>query len=270
MKLVRFLVLLGLLIGFHSVTLAQQNDVEYGPFTIVQKEYIDLNGDGKKDIIELYAKKNQYNLAKEWSLKINGEQLGTYHNKQDLYQLADMKFADVLQNGKQDILLYFHSIGSGGITGLTVLSYTGEKVEEIFPDPNTSGWFDEAKKRFSMKYMGNYQVEFIDNQTDLEAVIPLSEDRYSDFPDKEELQKRLKGIETWVDPASGYRFDKLTKMKPQEIVTIRAVSGIAHYDVIAFFETRYVFDNQTQKYVPTKVALISTETGKKLAEKPYK
>lgn len=270
MKLVRFLLLLGLLVGFHSVTLAGQTDVEYGPFTIVQKEYVDLDGDGKKDIIELYARKNQYNLANEWSLKINGEQLGTYNNKHDLYQLAEMQFADVLQNGKQDILLYFRSVGSGGITGLTVLSYTGEKVEEIFTDPNSSGWFDEAKKRFSMKYIGDYKIGFMDKQTGLEAVIPLSEERYSDFPDKEELQKRLQEIETWVDPASGYRFDKLTKMKPQEIVSIQAVSGIAHYDVVAYFETKYVFDKQIQKYVPAKVALISTETGKKLAEKPFK
>ncbi|MEH7383071.1 hypothetical protein V7138_21590 [Bacillus sp. JJ1533] len=269
MKLVRFLLLLGFLIGFHSVTLAVETDVEYGPFTIVQKEYVDLDGDGKKDIIELYARKNQHNLANEWSLKINGEQLGTYHNKQDLYQLADMKFADVLQNGKQDILLYFHSVGSGGITGLTVLSYTGDKVEEIFNDPNTSGWFDEAKKRFSMKHIGDYQVEFVDRQTDLEAVIPQSEDRYRDFPDKKELKKRLEAIETWVNPASSYRFDKLTKMKPQEIVAIRAVSGIAHYDVIAYFETRFVFDKQNQKYMPSKVALISAETGKKLAEATY-
>jgi len=269
-KLIRFLLFLGLLSGFHSVTLAGQNDVEYGPFTIVQKEYVDLDGDGKKDIIELYARKNQYNLANEWSLKINGDQLGTYHNKQDLYQLAEMQFADVIQNGKQDILLYFRSIGSGGITGLTVLSYTGEKVEEIFTDPNSSGWFDEAKKRFSMKYIGDYQVKFIDKQNSLEAGIPLSEERYRDFPDKKELQNRLQEMETWVDPASGYRFDKLTKMKPQEIVAIQAVSGIAHYDVIAYFETRYMFDKQNQKYVPTKVALISKDSGKKLAEAPVK
>ncbi|WP_077618707.1 hypothetical protein [Bacillus sinesaloumensis] len=270
MKLVRFLVALGLLVGFHSVTHAGQNDEDYGPFTIVQKEYVDLDGDGNKDIIELLARKNQYNLANEWTIKINGEQFSTYDNKQDLYQLAEMKFADVIQNGKQDILLYFQSVGSGGITGLTVLSYTGEKVEEIFPEPNSVNWFDDSKKRFSMKYTGDYQVEFIDKQTELKASIPLSEERYRDFADKDELQKRFAEIETWIDPTSDYRFDKLTKMKPQEIVSIQAVSGIAHYDVIAYYETRYVFDKQSQTYIPTKVALISTETGKKLAEKPLK
>jgi len=211
------MIVLGLLTGFHSVTLAGENDEDYGPFTITQKEYIDVDGDGQKDIIELFARKNQYDLANEWSIKMNGKQIGTYDNKKDLYQLAEMKFSDVLQNGKQDILLYFHSVSNGGISGLAVLSHTGEEVEEIFTDPNTSGWFDEAKKRFSMSYLKEFQVEFVDKETDLEATIPISEDRYRNFPDKNELMKRLKSIETWVDPASDYRFDKLTKMKPKRL-----------------------------------------------------
>ncbi|WP_449536860.1 hypothetical protein [Ferdinandcohnia sp. Marseille-Q9671] len=270
MKLVQFLLLFALFTGFSGVTFAEQTVGEYGPFTIVQKEYVDLDGDGKKDIIELYARKNQYNLANEWSIKINGKQFGTYSNKMDLYQSADMEFTDVTQNGKQDILLYFRSIGSGGVNGLHVVSYTGDSIEEIFADPNSAGWFDEAEKRFSMKYIGDNEVKFIDTKTDLQAVIPLSEERYKDFPDKDELQKRLNEINVGVDPASRFRFEKLTKMKPQEIVVTQAVSGIAHYDVIAYFETRYAFDNQNQQYVPTKVSLISSETQKKLAEKTCK
>lgn len=269
MTFTRILLILFLFFSFQGVTFAQQSESSYGPFAIIQKDYIDLDGDGEKEVIELYARKNQYELANEWALKIDGKEIGSYDNKNDLYQLVDMKFVDVLQNGKLDILLYFRSIGSGGITGLTVLSHVDDGIEEIFTDPNSEDWAEQTKQRFSMKYTGDLQVHFKDTQRKLAATIPLSKQRYQDFPDKRELQKRLSDITTWVDPISDYRFEKLTKMKPQEIVTRQSISGIAHYDVIAYYETRYIFNKQQNKYIPTEVILQSTETGKRLAEEPY-
>ncbi|MFT4415680.1 hypothetical protein ACLM5H_17625 [Fredinandcohnia humi] len=271
MKLTHVLLVPLLLFSLQNTVSAQQTQEQsYGPFTIVQKEYVDLDGDGQKEILELYARKNQSQLANEWALKIDGQEVGTYHNKQDLYQQAEMEFADILQNGKQDIMIYFRSVGSGGITGLTVLSHTEKKIETIFADPNSIDMHKKSTQRFDIKYKGDYEVTFTDKQTDLVATIPLSEQRYRDFPDKNELQKRLQSITAWVDPISDYHFEKLTKMKPQDIVTVQKISGIAHYDVIAHYLTRYVFDKQEQKYLPTEVSLYTTETRKKIAEKTFR
>ncbi|MCR8927480.1 hypothetical protein NLI92_002869 [Priestia megaterium] len=264
MKFVCFFILFVFIFGIHTPVYAQK----IGPFTIKQREYVDLNGDGRKEFIELFARKSQYH-EHEWKLVVNGKEVAVYDNK-DKYILAKMEFTDLLHNGKQDILLYFQSGDSGGTTGLIVFRQDEKKLKQIFTDPipeNIASYYETTKKRFSMKYHGNYQVEFVDKQTGLAAIIPLSKERYKDYPSQEIIQNLLEKITTWVDPVSDYHFDEVTKNKPKEIVTVQRVSGISHVDVIARYETRYVFNNEIQKYVPAKVALYSNETGKQLAEK---
>ena len=261
MKLACFFIIFVLTFCIHTPVYAQKID----PFTIKQKNYVDLNGDGQKEFIELFSRKSQYH-EHEWKLVVDGKVIEVFDDK-DKYISVKMEFADLLHDGKQDILLYFQSGDSGGTTGLVVFKQDKKKLKQIFTDPvpkNIEIYFELMKKRFFMKYVGNLQVEFIDKQTGLAVTIPLSEERYKDVPD---LQSSLERIRAWVDPVSNYRIEDLTKKKPKEIVTVQRVSGISHVDVIARYETRYVFNNQIQKYVPTKVALYSNETGKQLAEK---
>ncbi|MGF9944618.1 hypothetical protein ABEX44_15345 [Priestia megaterium] len=267
MKFACFFILFVFTFGIHTPVYAQK----IGPFTIKQKEYVDLNGDGQKEVVELFARKSEY-YEFEWKLVVDGKEIDVFDDK-DKYILAKMDFADLFHNGKQDILLYFQSGDSGGTTGLVVFKQDEKKLKQVFTDPipkNIASYYEATKKRFSMKYLGNYQVEFIDKQTGLEATITLSKERYKDHPNQELIQDLLRKITTWVDPISDYHFDEITKKKPKEIVTVQRVSGISHVDVIARYETRYVFNNEIQKYVPTKVALYSNETGRKLSEQTYK
>lgn len=271
MKFVRILISFLFILSIHVPVFAQQ----IGPFTVKQKEYVDLNGDGQKEVIEFFARKSEY-YEHEWKLVVNGNEIDVFDDK-DKYIFAEMKFDDLLNDGKQEILLYFQSGDSAGTTGLVVFKQDGTKFKQIFTDPipkniTSESFYETIKKRFSMKYLGNFQVEFIDKQTSLATIIPLSKKRYEHHTNQEELQKALKQISTWVDPVSGYRIDKVEKNKPKEIVTIQRVSGISHVDAIARYETRYVFNNKTQKYEPAKVALYSEdpEPEKKLAEKTYK
>lgn len=62
-------------------------------------------------------------------------------------------------------------------------------------------------------------------------------------------------IKDFVDLASDNRIENVGENKPKDIITMQKVSGIAHFDEIARFETRYSFDNKNQKYVPVKVSL---------------
>jgi hypothetical protein len=264
MKFVRFLISFLFILSIHVPVFAQQ----IGPFTVKQKEYVDLNGDGQKEVIELFARKSEY-YEHEWKLVVDGKEIDVFDDK-DKYIFAKMEFADLLHNKKQNILLYFQSGDSAGTAGLVVFAQDEKKLKQIFTDPipkNIESYFESMKKRFSMKYLGNLQVEFIDKQTGLAATIPLSKERYKDVPD---LKSSLKRIHTWVDPVSDYRIKEVTKNKPKEIVTIQRISGIAHVDEIARYETRYVFNSKKQKYEPAKVALYSDDTGKQLAEKTYK
>lgn len=264
MKFACFFILFVYTFCIHTPVYAQK----IGSFTIKQKEFADLNGDGHKEFIELFARKSQY-YEHEWKLVVDGKEINVFDDK-DNYIFAKMEFADLLHTKKQNILLYFQSGDSSGTTGLVVFAQDGKKLTQIFTDPipkNIESYFESMKKRFSMKYLGNLQVEFIDKQTGLAANIPLSKERYKDVPN---LKSSLERIHTWVDSVSDYRIEEVTKNKPKEIVTIQRISGIAHVDEIAQYETRYVFNNKKQKYEPAKVALYSDDTGKKLAEETYR
>ncbi|EFZ2114373.1 hypothetical protein BOY45_004358, partial [Shigella flexneri] len=117
----------------------------------------------------------------------------------------------------------------------------------------------------------NFKVEFIDKKTGMVGIIPINpKERYPDFS-LEQADERLKSmIKNFVDPASDYRIENVGGNKPKDIITMQRVSGIAHVDEIARFETRYSFDNNNQKYIPVKVSLYSYDAKKSVAEKPYK
>lgn len=274
MKFVRFLILFLFVLCIHVPIYAQQ----LGPFTVKQKDYVDLNGDGKKEVIELFTRKDQ-DYEHEWKLVVDGKEIAVFDDK-GTYRLAEMKFDDLLNDGKKEILLDF----VGGfvdalIVGHVVFKQDGDKFTQIFTDPipknfkeNYGYYYHEiVKKRFSMKYLGNSQVEFIDKQTGLETIIPLKE-RYGNYPTQEEVDKVLQRIKTCIRPIQEYRIVEVGKNKPKEIGSIQQVCGTASSDIIALYETRYVFNNKTQKYEPSKVALYSEPPGpkKKLGEKPYR
>ncbi|WP_209121299.1 hypothetical protein [Alkalihalobacillus sp. BA299] len=266
-----FLIVLSITLPTNTHASKENEDkLIFKPFTLVQKEFVDLNGNGKKEAVELYAEKNQYDLARAWKLVVDGKEVKKFVDMYDLYQLGNMKFNDVMNDQTEEILLYFQSVGSGGITGLNIFKEKDHKFFEVFTDPNSKDWYKESLERFEMKYLGDYKVSFYDKQTGLSAIIPLSEERYKTYPDKKKLQELLESIDTRIDPVSGYEFKTISPGKPQEIITTQLVWGIAHVDGIAYFKTIYVFDPTEYKYKPTKVALYSTETDELLAEKPIK
>jgi DNA-dependent RNA polymerase auxiliary subunit epsilon len=239
-------------------------------FTVQQKELVDLNGDGKIEVIDLLSKKRDSNQEEyEWKLMVEGKQAGIFDNKDELYHLANIEFADLLNKGSQEILLYLKSTGSAETTGLNIFRLNKNETKQIFTDPNTdaSNYYENVKKRFQMKYKGNYQVEFIDKLSGLTTTIPLSKDRYKDLPDQEEVKKRLYKIYTWVDPVSNYQFNNVSANKPKEIITLQTVNGISHVDTIAYFKTKYLYNDATETYIPIEVALYSTETNQQLSMK---
>ena len=255
MKFVRFLMSFVFIFCIQAPVYAQQ----IGPFTVKQKEYVDLNGDGKKEVIEFFARKEQYHET-GWKLVVDGKDVADFDSN-GTYMLAEMKFDDLLQDGKPGILLYFETGSSGGTERLVIFKKFENQFKQIFDNPVHGNNTD--KHRFSTKYLGNFKVEFIDKKTGMKGIIPINpKERYPDFT-LEQADERLKSmIKDFVDPASGYRIENVGGNKPKDVITMQRVSGIAHVDEIARFETRYLFDKKNQKYVPVKVSLYSYDAKK--------
>lgn len=236
-------------------------------FSVKQKELVDLNGDGNKEVVELLNKKDEHDYENEWKLTVDGKQVGVFDNKDGTYLAATMEFKNLLNNGRQEILLYLVSGGSGGTTGLNVLSLDRAEPKLIFNDPNKGYNFDAeaSRKRFTIEYKGNYQVAFTDNESGLTTVIVLSKDRYNHLP-QETANDLLNKMKPWVDPVSNYEIIEVTSDKPKEIVTVQAVSGVSHVDTIGLFKTKYMYDDGSQTYIPVEVALYN-DANQQLAAK---
>lgn len=262
MKFVSFL--LSILIALFSYAPVQ---AQQGTVTVKQQQVIDLNGDGQKEVVELFVRKEQYHEI-GWKLVVDGKVVADFDSN-GTYMLAEMKFDDLLQDGRPAILLYFETGSSGGTERLVIYKKFENQFKQIFDNPVHDNNID--KRRFSTKYIGNFKVEFIDKKTGMVGIIPINpKERYPDLT-PEQADKRLKSmIKNFVDPASGYRIEYVGGNKAKDVITMQRVSGIAHVDEIARFETRYSFDNKNQKYVPVKVSLFSYDAKKIVAEKPYK
>lgn len=261
MKFVSFILSLVFLLFAYVPVQAQQ-----GQFTVKQKQALDLNGDGQKEVVELFVRKDQY-YERGWKLVVDGKEVADFDSYDEPYLSGEMKFDDLLQDGKPGILLYFHTGSSGGTVRLLVLKMFENQFKPIFDNPVH---LPSDRNRFSTKYLGNFEVEFIDKQTGMKGIIPLNpKKRYPDLS-LEDADSNLKNmIENFVDPASDYRIENVGKNKPKDIVTEQRVSGMSHADEIARFETRYSFDKREQKYVPVRVSLYSYDANKYVAEKPY-
>ncbi|MGN7395371.1 hypothetical protein [Peribacillus frigoritolerans] len=258
MKFVSFILSIVFMFCIYVPVHAQQS-----PFTVKQKQAIDLNGDGRKEVVELFARKSQY-YETGWKLVVDGKDVADFDSN-GTYILAEMKFDDLLQDGKPGILLYFETGSSGGTERLVIFKKFENQFKQIFDNP-----VHRDKHRFSTKYLGNFKVEFIDKKTGMKGIIPINpKERYPDFSLKQADEHLKNMIKDFVDPASNYRIENVGGNKPKDIITMQRVSGIAHVDEIARFETRYSFDNKNQKYVPAKVSLYSYDAKKHVAEKPY-
>jgi hypothetical protein len=60
-------------------------------WTLIHKQVIDLNNDGRNEVVELIAWKDQYD-ENSWKLGVDGKEVETFDSYNKTYQSADMKF----------------------------------------------------------------------------------------------------------------------------------------------------------------------------------
>lgn len=231
--------------------------------TLKQHEFVDLDGDGTKEVIQLRSKRDERNQDREveWILEVNGIEIGRFDDKKVNYMYGKIEVVDLLNEGNREILLYLESTSSAGTAGLNVFKVDKNENKQIFFDPNpnldSQLHVNNIRKYFEVKYNGNFKVGFVHKQSGLTAVIPLSKERYQDFP-QEGIENYLnERISTSIDPISNYEINNAGANKPKEIVTVQEVNGVANADGIATFKTKYVYDSATEKYIPKEVALYS-------------
>lgn len=82
-------------------------------WTLKHKQVIDLNNDGRNEVFELFAWKDQYD-ENGWKLVVDEKEVETFDSYNKSYQSADMKFErlyidrpSIFHTGNSRGLLYF-------------------------------------------------------------------------------------------------------------------------------------------------------------------
>ena len=215
----------------------------------------DLNGDGGKEKIIFYERKNEQGMPVAWTIMVDGYEMAALDGEEGIYTLADFKLQDVDGKDGPEVLFYRYNTGSAAALSLNIFKTAPKGWIEIFSVHNT---FDMGRDRFEMRYLGDYQVSFKDKETGLEHIIKLEKSRYTS------TYAMLKDISTWVDPISEYRIDDIDGDRVNEITTVQRVIGIAHVDTIATLQTVYRLRNGVYKADRIK---LTYDTGQLLAEK---
>jgi hypothetical protein len=206
--------------------------------TELQLENIDadLQNNGEQNRLELYAKVGQYGNPLSWHLKVDSvEKVMLSLAEEGIYGApADLKIEDIDGDKKPEVLIYRYSQGSGGAVGLTIYK-PSEEWRKIFTIENPFEFdHNHALGRFEVKYLGDMKVSFIDQQTGLEATIPLDKKKYQDIEIK---------ISTWVDAISEYEFKDKDKDGIKEINAIQRIVGSSHADTIGLLITTHQVEN---------------------------
>ncbi|SHE48153.1 hypothetical protein SAMN02745133_00472 [Desulforamulus putei DSM 12395] len=217
-----------------------QTFVETENTHVLQTLEQDLVGDPVKEKVVLYAEQSKDGMPLSWSLVVNGIEKVKLSPEDGLYSFAEVKFADVDGDQKEEVLLYRQSSGSAGARGLNIYKTTGENWQELFSVNNTT---EADDKRFEVKYMGNYYAGFEDKETGLKSTIQLDKARYKG------IEHMLQGISTWIDPIVDYSLVDHNGDGVKEIVTIQRVIGVAHADTIGLLKTTYKMERGRYKAV---------------------
>ncbi len=217
----------------------------------------DLNGDGSKEKIIFYERKNEQGMPVAWTIVVDGYEITALDGEEGTYTLADFKLQDVDGEDGPEVLFYRYNTGSAAAQSLNIFKLSPKGWGEIFSVRN---YFNMGRDRFEMKYLGNYQVSFKDKETGFEHTIELEKSRYIG------TDVMLEDISTWVDPIAEYRIDDIDGDRVNEITTVQRVIGVAHVDTIAILQT--VYQLRDGVYKADKVKLTS-DTGQLLAEKVF-
>lgn len=242
------------LVGCGATKAKKEKFVVTDNMEVVEKQVEDLNGDGKTQKVILYGEKDDQGMP-VWTLVEEEYEIVSLDSMEGAYTLADINLQDVDGQKGLEVLFYRYNTGSAGGQGLNIYKLDRGEWQEIFNVPNS---FDMGKERFTMQYMGNYQVSFKDSETGLEHVIKLDPSRYAG---NEEM---LDGISTWVDPIAEYKLEDIDSDGVSEITTMQMVIGIAHADPIASLQTTYRVKDGS--YQPEKISLVDI-SGMVLVEK---
>lgn len=231
------------------------------PVEVLESLTLDLNADGNPDKLVLKQKNGPRSEPLGWVLEINDEPQFEFDTQKLQYTNARIQALDLDSNGVPEILFYRISSGSAGEMGLNVFRHQKGGWWQIFE------CLQQHYGKVEQTYIGNYQVQFRDEVSGLQAVIPLDPEKYKGFKTDAEREEALKRIRPWVDPISDFLFEDIDNDGVQEIIAVRRVVGIAHADTIARLNTAYKLKKGS--YYPLKISLIAEKDKKTLAEKTF-
>lgn len=186
-----------------------------------------------------------------WVISLDNSEAARLDDEDGLYSKADMQIKDITGDGVPEILISRYGTGTAGAQGLAVYSWHGSQLENVFNSPN---WADlaavqELENRYEVKYLGNFQVSFLDRLTGETQVIHVNQEEFSADEDL------LEGISTWIDPISSYQLIDEDGDGVYEIITDQRVIGVAHVHTLAHLQTVYKLEDGKYQEVGRKLQL---------------
>ena len=215
--------------------------------TVMQSLQQDLYNDGQTESLVLYVQDDGHGTPIFLNLTVNGVKKVAIamNDLMNGYGFASHDYLEfkTLEPGRvPDVLLYLCGDGSAGAELLYVYRPSKNVWERVLATPAIP---DSEFSRYSVKYIGNYQVSFFDKATGLQSVIDLDRATHQNV--------NLNMISNWVDPVSDYEFSNTNSNEAAEIIAIQRVIGISHPDTIA--ELRITYQLENGQYEPVAESL---------------
>ena len=118
----------------------------------------------------LYLKNDENGCPASLHLTVDGTEKAVV-GLDEGYTLGQLGFERLDRSRVSDVLLYQCCTGSSGAQLLSVYRPSRGTWEKLFAAPDVG--FSPGIKRYSVKYIGDYQVYFQDKQTGLSLIIDL-------------------------------------------------------------------------------------------------
>jgi hypothetical protein len=193
----------------------------------------DLYNDGNTEDLLLHIQEDEHGIPVSLHLTVDGVEKVGFKLDEEYNDVFRLDFKKLEPGDVTDVLLYQGTSGSSGAEILSVYRPSKKDTwEKIFAAPEAQ---DSDFNRYIVKYIGNYQVSFLDKTTGLRSVIDLDRATHQNVD--------LDIISNWVDPVSDFEFSNANKNEADEIIAIQRVIGIAHPDTIAELRTTYKLKN---------------------------
>lgn len=207
----------------------------------------DLYGDKRQENIIFYLQNDKNSYPAALHLLVDGQEKVS-NNLVEGYTTGRLEFEDLDRDGAMEVLVYQCCTGSSAAVLLNIYKPYPNSWKLIFSAPQIPfALGEDTDTLYSVKYLGNYRVGFIDQRSGLQATIRLNPADYSNAEDE------LEEMGTWVDPISNYVIKDIKGDPCREIVTVQIVCGICHADLIAELNTTYKMINGG--YQPVSLSL---------------